>query len=67
MNRRTLAWYVRAMDRRESLHGDERGLTMLAYALGAGAVLAPLAILLFGFGGETATRASEQTNQVLRP
>ncbi len=66
MNRRLLSLYIHAIELRASgLQHDSQGLTMLAYALGAAAVLAPLAILLFAFGGETASLASEQTNQVL--
>jgi hypothetical protein len=36
---------------------DEDGLTMLAYALGAGAVLAPLALAIFGFGVDVSNNA----------
>ena len=36
---------------------DEDGLTMLAYALGAGAVLAPLAAVIFGFGVDVSNNA----------
>lgn len=37
---------------------------MLAYALGAAAVLAPLASRLVAFGGDAATQASDQTTQL---
>jgi hypothetical protein len=38
---------------------DESGLTMLAYALGAAVVIAPLAVAIWGFGTETATNAQD--------
>ena len=38
---------------------DESGLTMLAYALGASVVIAPLAVAIWGFGTETATNAQD--------
>lgn len=48
-----LSLYARAAVARE----DENGLTMLAYALGVGVVIAPLAVAIWGFGSETATNA----------
>ena len=65
-----LRLYVHSQVPRPHMHAqilrdDAQGLTILAYALGAAAVLAPLAILLFAFGTDAATQASDQTNQLL--
>jgi hypothetical protein len=52
---------VRLHDRKlqRDLHKDESGLTMLAYALGAAVVIAPLAAVLFGFGNDTVTDSKD--------
>ena len=39
------------------LQRDEQGLTMLAYALGAALIVAPIAILTFEFSNQAATDA----------
>lgn len=44
---------------------DEAGSTMLAYALGAAPVIVPLAAVLFLFGGDTATEASDLVDGVI--
>ena len=54
MTRMFLSAYCRALQLRE----EEAGLTILAYALGAAAVVVPLAILLIGFGGDTVQDAA---------
>ena len=42
-----------------SIHSDEKGLTLMAYALGAAFIVVPIAIALFLFGESTTTRADE--------
>ncbi len=39
---------------------DERGLTMLAYALGAAVIIVPIALAMTGFGGGVATEAGDK-------
>ena len=53
--------FVRMHDRRlqRKLRQDEEGLSLLAYALGAAVIVAPLAILLIKFGGDTVVSAEE--------
>ena len=63
LSSRVLRLYVRT----QMLRSDEAGLTMLAYALGAAAVLAPVASMLFGFGTDTAAQAGEKTDALFSP
>ena len=60
MSRVFLYAYCRALQ----LRNEEQGLSMLGYAIGAAAVVVPLAILLIGFGDgavEDATAAIDGT------
>ena len=47
------------------LNNDERGLSLLAYALGAAFIVVPLAIALFLFGDTTTTRANDDVASLL--
>ncbi len=60
---RNLLWsvYARAVF---GMH-DERGLSMLAYALGAAVVIGPLAVAIWGFGSDAATDAKTQVEAAI--
>ncbi|MCZ6706320.1 MAG: hypothetical protein O7A71_00040 [Chloroflexi bacterium] len=58
MTRMFLYAYCRALQLRE----EEEGLTILAYALGAAAVVVPLAILMIGFGDGAVQKAADGLN-----
>lgn len=50
--------YAKYQDRKfRALNRDEGGLSLLAYALGAAVIVAPLAILLLSFGQGAVTSA----------
>ncbi len=51
--------FVKLRDRRmqRQLHQDEEDLSLLAHALGAAVIVAPIAILLLSFGQDAVTDA----------
>ncbi len=59
--------FVRAHDRKlqRKLQQDEEGLSLLAYALGAAVIVAPLAVLLFQFGDSAVKDASAEVKVAL--
>ena len=59
--------FVGLHDRRlqRQLQQDEEGLSLLAYALGAAVIVAPLAILLFTFASGAVTSAQSAVDTAL--
>ncbi len=53
--------------RLSELREDDEGLTLVAYALGAAIIIAPLAILLVGFGDAAVTDAQTKLDGALAP
>ena len=62
-----LKGFVKCQDRRlqRQLHQDEEGLSLLAYALGAALIVAPLAIAMMVFGMDAADSADSQVETAL--
>ena len=58
---------VKMQDRRmqQKLEADEEGLSLLAYALGAAVVVAPIAILLLSFGQDAVADAEAGVDAAL--
>ncbi len=56
--------FVLAHDRKlqRKLQQDEEGLSLLAYALGAAVIVAPLAVLLFSFGSDAVKDAQAEVD-----
>ncbi len=50
---------------RRQFQGDEAGLTLVAYALGAAFIVVPMAVALFLFGQQTTNRASADLTALL--
>ncbi len=50
---------------RRRFESDEEGLSLVAYALGAAFIVVPMAIALFIFGQEAATRADDELQTLL--
>ncbi len=50
---------------RRALNRDEDGLSLVAYALGAAFIVVPMAIALFIFGQQAATRADTDLQTLL--
>ena len=50
---------------RRQFTSDEEGLSLVAYALGAAFIVVPMAIALFLFGQESATRADADVGTLL--
>ncbi len=50
---------------RRDLNADEEGLSLVAYALGAAFIVVPLAIALFVFGQDAASKADEDLQALL--
>jgi hypothetical protein len=48
-----------------SIHNDDQGLSLIAYALGAAFIVVPIAIALFLFGDATTTRANDDVASLL--
>lgn len=59
--------YVSLQDRRmqRALQQDEAGLSLLAYALGAAVIVAPIAILLLSFGQDAVADAETAVDAAL--
>ena len=57
-----LKGFVKLQDVRmqRQLHADEQGLSLLAYALGAAVIVAPLAVALLLFGQSAVSSAEAQ-------
>ena len=47
------------------LHADEHGLSLLAYALGAAVIVAPLAVALLLFGRDAVSSAATQVDAAI--
>lgn len=47
------------------LHQDERGLTLVSYALGAAFIVVPLAIALYFFGQSASDKANNDLNSLI--
>lgn len=59
--------FVKLQDRRmqAKLHEDEAGLSLLAYALGAAVIVAPIAILLLSFGQDAVADAESAVDAAI--
>ena len=53
--------------RLSDLRQDDEGLTLVAYALGAAIIIAPIAILMAGFGDDAVTDAQTKLDGALAP
>ena len=66
MHNRSLMPYVKWHDQLlRGLHDDEEGLSILAYAFGAGLILAPLVVALALFGPGSAEDAQAEVEAIL--
>ncbi len=59
--------FVAIQDRQmqRTLHRDEAGLSLLAYALGAAVIVAPIAILLLNFGSDAVADAEASVDAAI--
>ena len=59
--------FVAIQDRKmqRALHRDEEGLSLLAYALGAAVIVAPIAILLLNFGSDAVADAEASVDAAI--
>ena len=70
MRNLALKTLVMLQDRRarlSELREDDEGLTLVAYALGAAIIIAPIAILMAGFGDDAVTDAQSKLDSALAP
>ena len=67
MQNRATTMFVKYHDwrARRRFESDEEGLSLVAYALGAAFIVVPMAIALFIFGQDAATKADDELQTLL--